>query len=138
MLKMSFVNQATNIYYSVATAAIKCSITFILVLNELNHRNHYNIITWVLWVDNNTQWVSRVLNTQKCLEDLTTIFTSTWHGNSKNMEEIEFLQWVFEGRLRQGKNVPPDGLNWLCYLQVAQKAIVRIKFLSHFWNPLIK
>ena len=23
--------------------------------------------------------------------------------------------WLFEGRLRQGKNVLPDGLNWLCY-----------------------
>ena len=31
------------------------------------------------------------------------------------MEEIEFSQWLFEGRLRQGKNVLPDGLNWLCY-----------------------
>ena len=31
------------------------------------------------------------------------------------MEEIEFSRWLFEGRLRQGKNVMPDGLNWLCY-----------------------
>ena len=31
------------------------------------------------------------------------------------MEEIEFSQWLFEGRPRQGKNVLPDGLNWLCY-----------------------
>ena len=31
------------------------------------------------------------------------------------------------GYLRQGTNVLPDGLNWL---QVAQKAIVRIQFLS--------
>ena len=31
------------------------------------------------------------------------------------MEEIEFSWWLFEGRLRQGKNVLPDGLNWLCY-----------------------
>ena len=31
------------------------------------------------------------------------------------MEEIEFSQWLFEGRLRQSKNVLPDGLNWLCY-----------------------
>ena len=31
------------------------------------------------------------------------------------MEEIEFSQWLFEGRLKQGKNVLPDGLNWLCY-----------------------
>ena len=32
------------------------------------------------------------------------------------MEEIEFSRWLFDGRLRQGKNVLPDGLNWLCYL----------------------
>ena len=31
------------------------------------------------------------------------------------MKEIEFSQWLFEGRLRQGKNMLPDGLNWLCY-----------------------
>ena len=31
------------------------------------------------------------------------------------MEEIEFSRWLFEGRLRQGKNVLPNGLNWLCY-----------------------
>ena len=32
------------------------------------------------------------------------------------MEEIEFSRWLFEGRLRQCKNVLPGGLNWLCYL----------------------
>ena len=124
---MSFVNQVdytTNIYYSVASAAIKCSITFILVLNVLNHRNHYNIITWVLWVDNNTlhsefleYWIPK-----KCLEDLTTFFMSTWWGNSKNMEEIEFSRWLFEGRPRQGKNVLPDGLNWQCYFAGSSKS----------------
>ena len=31
------------------------------------------------------------------------------------MEKIEFSRWLFEGRLRQGKNLLPDGLNWLCY-----------------------
>ena len=31
------------------------------------------------------------------------------------MEKIEFSQWLFEGRLRQGKNLLPDGLDWLCY-----------------------
>ena len=31
------------------------------------------------------------------------------------MEEIEFSRWLFEGRLRQGKNMLADGLNWLCY-----------------------
>ena len=31
------------------------------------------------------------------------------------MEEIEFSRWLFDGRPRQGKNVLPDGLNWLCY-----------------------
>ena len=63
-----------------------------------------------------SQWDSGVLEyPKKYLEDLTTFFMSTWWGDSKNMEEIEFSRWLFEGRLRQGKNVLPDGLNWLCY-----------------------
>ena len=68
-------------------------------------------------------WVSRVLKyPKKCLEDLTTFFMSTWWGDSKNMEEIEFSRWLFEGRLRQGKNVLPDGLNWLCYFEGISKS----------------
>ena len=68
-------------------------------------------------------WVSRVLKyPKKCLEDLTTFFMSTWGGDSKNMEEIEFPQWLFEGRPRQGKNVLPDGLNWLCYFAGSSKS----------------
>ena len=47
---------------------------------------------------------------------------STWWGDSKNMEEIEFSRWLFEGRSRQGKNVLPDGLNWLCYLAGSSKS----------------
>ena len=38
------------------------------------------------------------------------------------MEEIEFSGWLFEGRLRQGKNVLPDGLNWLCYFAGSSKS----------------
>ena len=38
------------------------------------------------------------------------------------MEKIEFLQWLFEGRLRQGKNVLPDGLNCLCYFAGSSKS----------------
>ena len=38
------------------------------------------------------------------------------------MEEIEFSRWLFEGRLRQGKNVLPDGLNWLCYFAGKSKS----------------
>ena len=34
---------------------------------------------------------------------------------AKNMEEIEFSWWLFEGGPRQGKNVLPDGLNWRRY-----------------------
>ena len=68
-------------------------------------------------------WVSRVLNhPKKCLEDLTTFSMYTWWRDSKNMEEIEFSQWLFEGRLRQGKNVLPDGLNWLCYFEGISKS----------------
>ena len=49
-------------------------------------------------------------------------FMSTWWGDSKNMEEIEFSRWLFEGRPRQGKNVLPDGLNWLCYFASSSKS----------------
>ena len=49
-------------------------------------------------------------------------FMSTWWGDSKNMEEIEFSRWLFEGRPRQGKNVLPDGLNWLCYFAGSSKS----------------
>jgi hypothetical protein len=38
------------------------------------------------------------------------------------MEEIEFSQWFFEGRPRQGKNVLPDGLNCLCYFAGSSKS----------------
>ena len=38
------------------------------------------------------------------------------------MEEIEFSRWLFEGRLRQGKNVLLDGLNWLCYFAGSSKS----------------
>ena len=54
------------------------------------------------------------------------------------MKEIEFSRWLFEGRPRQGKNVLPDGLNWLGYFAGSSKSIERIQFLSYVWNPLIK
>ena len=38
------------------------------------------------------------------------------------MEEIEFSRRLFEGRLRQGKNVLPDGLNWLCFFAGSSKS----------------
>jgi hypothetical protein len=38
------------------------------------------------------------------------------------MEEIEFSRWLFEGRLRQGKIVLPNGLNWLCYFACSSKS----------------
>ena len=46
----------------------------------------------------------------------------TWWGDSKNMEEIEFSRWLFEGRLRQCKNVLLDGLNWLRYFVGSSKS----------------
>ena len=39
------------------------------------------------------------------------------------MEEIEFSRWLLEGRLRQCKNVLPDGLNWLCYFAGSSKSL---------------
>ena len=47
---------------------------------------------------------------------------SSWWRDSKNIEEIEFSRWLFEGWLRQGKNVLPDGLNWLCYFAGSSKS----------------
>ena len=38
------------------------------------------------------------------------------------MEKIEFSCWLFEGRPRQGKDVLPDGLNWLCYFAGSSKS----------------
>ena len=38
------------------------------------------------------------------------------------MQEIEFSRWLFEGGPRQGKNVLPDGLNWLCYFAGSSKS----------------
>ena len=37
------------------------------------------------------------------------------------MEKIGFSRWLFEGRLRKGKNVLPDGLSWLCYFAGSSK-----------------
>ena len=40
----------------------------------------------------------------------------------QKIEEVEFSWWLFEGRLRQGKNVLPNGLNWLCYFAGSSKS----------------
>ena len=40
----------------------------------------------------------------------------------RNMEEIEFSGWLFEGRPRQGKNVLTDGPNWLRYFAGSSKS----------------
>ena len=52
------------------------------------------------------------------------------------MEEIEFSPWLFEGRLKQGKNVLPDALNWLFYFAGNSKS--HCENSISFWNPLIK
>ena len=59
---------------------------------------------------------------------------STWWGDSKNMEEIEFSQWLYEGRLRQCKNVLPDGLNWLCYFAGSSKSHSENSISFRFWE----
>ena len=38
------------------------------------------------------------------------------------MEEIEFPLWLFEGRLRQCKDVLSDGLKWLSYFAGSSKS----------------
>ena len=40
------------------------------------------------------------------------------------MDEIEVSRWLFEGSLRQGKNVLLDGLNWLCYFAGSSKSLL--------------
>ena len=54
-------------------------------------------------------------NTKKSVRRIWQLFLCLLDEDSKNREEIEFSQWLFEGRLRQDKNLLPDGLNWLCY-----------------------
>ena len=38
------------------------------------------------------------------------------------MDEIKFSRWLFEGRPRQGKNMLPDWLTWLCYFAGSSKS----------------
>ena len=52
------------------------------------------------------------------------------------MKEIEFSQWLFESRLRQGKNELPDGLNWLCYFAGSSKSYRENSIFSYFWNQV--
>ena len=64
---------------------------------------------------------------KKCLEDMTKF--STWWRYSKNMEEIEFSHWLFEG-----KNVLPDGLTWLCYFAGSSKSHRENSISFIFWE----
>ena len=59
---------------------------------------------------------------------------STWWGESKDMEEIEFSRWLFESRLRQGKNELPDGLNWLCYFAGNSKSHPENSFFLYIFG----
>ena len=105
---------------------------------DISQWTNLRILIWILF-GKITLWVSRVLKYPKqCLKDLTTLFMSTWWGDSKNMKEIEFSRWLFEVRPRQGKNVLPDGLNWLCYFTGRSKSHCENSIYSYFWNPLIK
>ena len=58
------------------------------------------------------------------------------------MEEIELSWWLFEGRLMQGKNVLPDGLNWLCYFADSSKShreySISVIFLESLYHVDIK
>ena len=87
------------------------------------------------WTEFRKFWPNQVIeiHTQKSVwEDLTTFFMSTWWGDSKNVEEIEFSRWLFEGRLRQDKNVLPDVLNWLCYFADRSKSLWEFNFFHIF------
>ena len=73
--------------------------------------------------DATSLWVSRVLKYPKSFWRIWRHFSSLLdEGIFKNMEEIEFSRWLFESRPRQGKNVLPDGLNWLCYFAGSSKS----------------
>ena len=68
-------------------------------------------------------WVSKVLKyPKKCLEDLTTFFMSTWWGDSKNMKEIEFSQWLFELPAKQHSQFSPSGSTFLPCLGLPSKS----------------
>ena len=58
----------------------------------------------------------------KSFQHLETFFISTWCEDYKNMQEIKFSWWLFEGRPRQDKKVLPDWLDWLCYFAGSSKS----------------
>ena len=98
-------------------------------------------IIWIhpLWISDreDSLWFFRVLKyPKKCLENLETFFMSTWWWDSKNMEEIELSWWLFEGRLRQGQNVLPDGLNWLWYFAGSSKSHLENSISCIFFESL--
>ena len=52
------------------------------------------------------------------------------------MEGIEFSRWLLEGRPRQGKNMLPDELNWLCYFAGSSKSHCENSISFMFWESL--
>ena len=50
------------------------------------------------------------------------------------MEKIESSCWLLEGRLRQCKNMLPDGLNWLCYFAGSSKSHGENSFFFHIFG----
>ena len=94
----------------------------------------------LLWEKIIVHWVSRVhLNTQKSVWMI-------WQHFSCLLDEGIPKIWKklnsHGGFLRadQGRAEMCCQMGWIgsAILQVAQKAIARIQFLSYFWNPLIK
>ena len=74
--------------------------------------------------------VSRVLKyPQKALKHLITFFKSSWWGNCRNMQEIWFSQYLFEGRPKQVKRLLLEGLS---YLTVSSKSHREISISSIF------
>ena len=66
-----------------------------------------------------------------------TIFHIFWKDYQNLTKSIIWkFFWLFEGRLRQCKNVLPDGLNWQCYFagsskSLCEKSISSIYLESH-------
>ena len=61
-----------------------------------------------------------------------------WHHFSCLLDEgitkILKKRWLYEGRLRQGKNVLPDELNWLCYFERRFKSHHELSISFIFWE----
>ena len=68
-------------------------------------------------------YVSKVVKKdKKSFQHLTKNFMSTWQGDSKNMKEIEFSQWLFELPAKLHSQFSPSGSTFLPCLSLPSKS----------------